>query len=75
MGADQRNRLIHAYPDVNVALVWSTVISDLSELAPSTKRAALRLASPWSFKTRLFWPEKLEIKSTLLVMRIARHKT
>jgi len=70
-----RSRLIHAYSDVNVALVWSTVISDLPELAPSTKRAALRLASPWSFKTRLFWPEKLEIKSTLLVMRITRHKT
>jgi uncharacterized protein with HEPN domain len=28
-----RNRLIHAYSDVNVALVWSTVISDLPELA------------------------------------------
>lgn len=45
-----RNRLIHAYSDVNVALVWSTVISDLPELAPSTKRAALRLASLWFFK-------------------------
>jgi len=27
-----RNRLIHAYADVNVGLVWSTVISDLPEL-------------------------------------------
>src|SRR6516164_8342960 len=27
-----RNRLIHAYSDVNVALVWSTVVSDLPEL-------------------------------------------
>jgi len=27
-----RNRLIHAYSDVNVALVWSTIISDLPEL-------------------------------------------
>jgi uncharacterized protein with HEPN domain len=27
-----RNRLIHAYSDVNVGLVWSTVVSDLPEL-------------------------------------------
>jgi len=27
-----RNRLIHAYSDVNVELVWSTVISDLPPL-------------------------------------------
>jgi uncharacterized protein with HEPN domain len=27
-----RNRLIHAYADVNIGLVWSTVISDLPEL-------------------------------------------
>ena len=28
-----RNRLIHAYSDVNIGLVWSTVVSDLPELA------------------------------------------
>ena len=27
-----RNRLIHAHADVNVGLVWSTVVSDLPEL-------------------------------------------
>jgi uncharacterized protein with HEPN domain len=32
-----RNRLIHAYSDVNVALVWSTIISDLPELARALK--------------------------------------
>jgi uncharacterized protein with HEPN domain len=27
-----RNRLIHAYSDVNIGLVWSTVVSDLPVL-------------------------------------------
>ncbi len=27
-----RNRLIHVYSDVNVGLVWSTVVSDLQVL-------------------------------------------
>ena len=27
-----RNRLIHAYSDVNIGLVWSTVVSDLPAL-------------------------------------------
>jgi uncharacterized protein with HEPN domain len=27
-----RNRLIHAYSEVNIDLVWSTVVSDLPEL-------------------------------------------
>jgi uncharacterized protein with HEPN domain len=39
-----RNLPIHAYSDVNVALVWSTVVSDFPELGASTKRAALPLA-------------------------------
>ena len=30
-----RNRLIHAYSDVNVGMVWSTVVSDLPELLRS----------------------------------------
>jgi len=32
-----RNRLIHAYSEVNVDLVWSTVVSDPPELARSLK--------------------------------------
>ena len=31
------NRLIHAYSEVNIDLVWSTVVSDLPELARSLK--------------------------------------
>ena len=27
-----RNRLIHAYSDVNIGLVWSTVVTDLPVL-------------------------------------------
>jgi uncharacterized protein with HEPN domain len=33
-----RNRLIHAYSDVNAELVWSTVVSDLPDLADALKR-------------------------------------
>ena len=33
-----RNRLIHAYSDVNVELVWRTVVSDLPDLADALKR-------------------------------------
>jgi uncharacterized protein with HEPN domain len=33
-----RNRLIHAYSDVNTELVWSTVISDLPGLVEALKR-------------------------------------
>lgn len=33
-----RNRLIHAYSDVNVALIWSTIASDLPELARGLER-------------------------------------
>lgn len=32
-----RNRLIHAYSEVEVELVWSTVLSDLPELARGLK--------------------------------------
>jgi uncharacterized protein with HEPN domain len=32
-----RNRLIHAYSDVNIGLVWSTVVSALPELAQQLK--------------------------------------
>jgi uncharacterized protein with HEPN domain len=37
-----RNRLIHAYSDVNIELVWSTVISDLPELAAALKNLLAR---------------------------------
>ena len=30
-----RNRLIHAYSEVNIDLVWSTVVADLPELVHS----------------------------------------
>jgi uncharacterized protein with HEPN domain len=37
-----RNRLIHAYSEVNIDLVWSTVVSDLPELARSLKTLLAR---------------------------------
>jgi uncharacterized protein with HEPN domain len=37
-----RNRLIHAYSDVNIELVWSTVISDLPELAAALRNVLAR---------------------------------
>jgi len=33
-----RNRLIHAYSDVNTELVWSTVVADLPDFVESLKR-------------------------------------
>jgi uncharacterized protein with HEPN domain len=32
-----RNRLIHAYSDVNVGLVWSIIVSDLRTLCAVLK--------------------------------------
>jgi uncharacterized protein with HEPN domain len=37
-----RNRLIHAYSDVNVGLVWSTVVSDPPELVRSLEQLLAR---------------------------------
>jgi len=37
-----RNRLIHAYSDVNVGLVWSTVVSDLPQLVSSMEQLLAR---------------------------------
>jgi len=39
---DMRTRLIHAYSDVNVGLVWSTVVSDLPELVRSLEALLAR---------------------------------
>ena len=39
-----RNRLIHAYSDVNIGLVWSTVVSDFPELMRSLEALLTRLA-------------------------------
>jgi uncharacterized protein with HEPN domain len=37
-----RNRLIHAYSEVNVEVVWSTVVSDLPELMRSLETLLAR---------------------------------
>ena len=37
-----RNRLIHAYSDVNVQLIWNTVVSDLPELTDALRRLLAR---------------------------------
>jgi uncharacterized protein with HEPN domain len=37
-----RNRLIHAYSEVNINVVWSTVVSDLPELMRSLETLLAR---------------------------------
>ncbi|MBM3811242.1 MAG: DUF86 domain-containing protein [Acidimicrobiia bacterium] len=37
-----RNRLIHAYSDVNVDLIWSTVVSDLPQLVRALSNVLAR---------------------------------